>query len=90
VSGRALDLIPKPPASASANVHAPPVFDLGKLDEIVGHKGEAAGPVLQIHFGPRRPQSQRARGHHINARMGLNSWATGNDADAPLPDKHQN
>ena len=38
----------------------------------------------------RDDRNLKDHGATINARMGLNSWATGNDADAPLPDKHQN
>jgi len=41
----ALDLIPKPPAPASAPPAASPAFNLVARDKIVGQKGESLGPV---------------------------------------------
>jgi len=68
---------------------APPAVAVeGKLDaariaRIVGHTGEANGPVYKITIG--RPDIDlREHGAVINARMGLNTWAAfvGTDDDA--------
>ena len=81
----ALDLIPKPPASPAGSAPAAPAFDLAKLDKIVGHKGEALGPVYKYTLG-RDDLGLKEHGASINARMGLNSWAAfaGGDSDAQI------
>lgn len=81
----ALDLIPKPPASPAGSATAAPAFDLAKLDKIVGHKGEALGPVYKYTLG-RDDLGLKEHGASINARMGLNSWAAfaGGDSDAQI------
>jgi hypothetical protein len=81
----ALDLIPRPAASASAAVPAAPAFNLVALDKIVGHQGEALGPVYKYTLG-RDDLNLKEHGASINARMGLNSWAAfaGSDADAQI------
>ena len=47
----ALDLIPRPPATAPAAAPAGPAFNLVALDKIVGHQGEALGPVYKFTLG---------------------------------------
>ncbi len=47
----ALDLIPRPPASAAAPAAATPAFNLEALDKTVGHKGEALGSVYKYPLG---------------------------------------
>jgi hypothetical protein len=83
----ALDLIPRPPATAPAAVSAPagPAFNLAALDKIVGQQGEALGSVYKFTLG-RDDLSLKEHGASINARMGLNSWAAfaGNEADAQI------
>lgn len=81
----ALDLIPRPPASLADAAPAGPAFNLVALDKIVGHQGEALGPVYKFTLG-RDDLSLREHGASINARMGLNSWAAfaGNESDAQI------
>jgi hypothetical protein len=81
----ALDLIPWPPASAPAAVPATPAFNVASLDKIVGHQGEALGPVYKFTLG-RDDLNLKEHEASINARMGLNSWAAfaGSDADAQI------
>ncbi len=81
----ALDLIPRPPATAPSTAAAGPAFNLVALDNIVGSKGEALGPVYKFTLG-RDDLNLKEHGAPINARMGLNSWAAfaGNDADAQI------
>ncbi len=81
----ALDLIPRPPAAAPAAAPAGPAFNLVALDKIVGHQGEALGPVYKFTLG-RDDLKLKEHGASINARMGLNSWAAfaGNESDAQI------
>jgi len=81
----ALDLIPRPPASPPAAVPAGPAFNIVALDKIVGHQGEALGPVYKFTLG-RDDLNLKEHGASINARMGLNSWAAfaGNESDAQI------
>jgi hypothetical protein len=82
----ALDLIPRPPASAPSTAPAAgPAFNLAALDKIVGNKGEALGSVYKFTLG-RDDLNLKEHGAAINARMGLNTWAAfaGNDADAQI------
>ncbi len=80
----ALDLIPRP-ASPAAAAPAGPAFNLAALDKIVGHPGEALGPVYKFTLG-RDDLNLKEHGAPINARMGLNSWAAfaGNEDDAQI------
>src|SRR5260370_14505739 len=79
----ALDLIPRPPAAVPANAPAGPAFNLVALDNIMGSKGEALGSVYKFTLG-RNALNLKDDGAVINARMGLNSWASFalNDDDA--------
>jgi len=85
----ALDLIPKPPATASSSAPAAapagPAFNLVALDKIVGQQGESLGSVYKFTLG-RDDLNLKEHGATINARMGLNSWAAlaGNEADAQI------
>ena len=81
----ALDLIPRPPATAPSTAAAGPAFNLVALDNIVGSKGEALGSVYKFTLG-RDDLNLKEHGAPINARMGLNSWAAfaGNEADAQI------
>ena len=81
----ALDLIPHPPASPPAAAPAGPGFNIVALDKIVGHQGEALGPVYKFTLG-RDDLNLKEHGAFINARMGLNSWAAfaGNESDAQI------
>ncbi len=88
----ALDLIPKPPATAPSGApaaapaaHAAPAFNLVALDKIVGQQGESLGSIYKFTLG-RDDLNLKEHGAPINARMGLNSWAAlaGNEADAQI------
>ncbi len=81
----ALDLLPRPPAAAPAAAPAGPTFNLVALDKIVGHQGEALGPVYKFTLG-RDDLNLKEHGASINVRMGLNSWAAfaGNESDAQI------
>src|SRR6266566_4121891 len=81
----ALDLILRPPAAAPAAAPAGPAFNLVALDKIVGHQGEALGPVYKFTLG-REDLDLKEHGALINARMGLNSWAAfaGDESDAQI------
>ncbi len=81
----ALDLIPRPPASPPGAAPAGPAFNIVALDKIVGHQGEALGPVYKFTLG-RDDLNLKEHGASINARMGLNSWAAfaGNESDAQI------
>jgi hypothetical protein len=70
-------------APASPTPSAPGAFDGAAVARIVGHTGEQNGPVYKITIG--RPDIDlREHGAHIDARMGLNTWAAfaGTAADA--------
>jgi hypothetical protein len=72
---------PSAPAAPAATPSAP--FDGAAVARIIGHDGEASGPVYKITIG--RPDIDlRMHGARITSRMGLNTWAafTGADADA--------
>src|SRR5881409_3069273 len=82
----ALDLIPKPPATAPSGAPAAaPAFNLVALDKIVGQQGESLGSVYKFTLG-RDDLNLKEHGATIKARMGLNSWAAlaGNEADAQI------
>src|SRR5260370_5593111 len=78
-------LTPRPPAAAPAAAPAGPGFNLVALDKIVGHQGEALGPVYKFTLG-REDLDLKEHGALINARMGLNSWAAfaGDESDAQI------
>jgi hypothetical protein len=86
--GPAIDWIDDAARKRSSPSAVAPDGNVGKLDtdriaRIVGHTGEAMGPVYKITIG--RPDIDlREHGASINARMGLNTWAAfaGADADA--------
>ncbi len=81
----ALDLIPRPPATAPTTAPAGPAFNQVALDNIVGSKGETLGSVYKFTLG-RNDLNLKEHGASINARMGLNSWAAfvGNESDAQI------
>ncbi len=88
----ALDLIGHvAPASTPVASPAPrPATPVGKLDtaritKLAGHEGEQSGLVYKITVG-RDDLKVREMGATINARMGLNSWATflGTDESAAV------
>jgi hypothetical protein len=83
----ALDLIGKgapapPPAGGAAPKSS---LDIAKIAKIVGHEGEQTGAVYKITIG-RDDLTVKDMGAVINARMGLNTWASfaGTDADAAI------
>jgi hypothetical protein len=87
----ALDLIgkgsPQHQSSVSggnSNVAAGQI-DTAKIAKIVGHDGEQNGAVYKITIG-RDDLKLREMGALINARMGLNTWASffGSDANAEI------
>jgi hypothetical protein len=87
----AIDLIGKNPATRSAagasgsTVAAGPL-DTANLVRIVGHEGEQSGQVYKITVGRDDIKLTEMGGAHINARMGLNTWAAfyGSDASAEI------
>jgi hypothetical protein len=86
----ALAMIGKPaaPAPAPTTGTAPPPklgFDADAIAKIVGHQGEQNGAVYQITVG-RDDLTLKDMGATINARMGLNTWASfvGTDANAAI------
>lgn len=87
----ALDLIghgtPQHESSISggrSNISAGQI-DTAKIAKVVGHEGEASGPVYKITVG-RDDIHLKDMGATINARMGLNTWAAfyGSDANAEV------
>lgn len=80
----ALDLIGHvtPRAAAPISGGSTPL-NTDKLAKIVGHAGEASGPVYKITVG-RDDIAMKDHGATINARMGLNTWAAffGTEEDA--------
>lgn len=87
----ALDLIGKVPSrhtrpSGSKSTIAPQgKIDTAKIAQIVGHQGEQMGPVYKITIG-RDDIRLKDHGAEINARMGLNTWASfiGTDEEASM------
>ena len=84
----ALDVIgkgssaPPPPAAAPP---APAGIDTAKIAQIVGQPGEQSGAVYKITVG-RDDLKLTEMGAPLNARMGLNSWASfvGTNQDAAI------
>ena len=85
----ALDLIghvestrPKAPITATLQ---PGKIDTARIAKIVGHEGEQNGAVYKITVG-RDDLKLKDMGAVINARMGLNTWASfvGNDQNAAV------
>ena len=81
-----LDLIAADPFAVQAGTGTelaagPPTA--ARLTKIIGHAGEANGPVYRITIG-RDDLDVREHGARIEARMGLNTWAAfaGSDEDA--------
>ena len=75
-----LDLIGHVPArhpalAAPAASVQPSELDTAKIAQIVGHEGETLGSVYKITVG-RGDIDLREMGAKINARMGLNTWAS--------------
>jgi len=60
-------------------------IDTAKIAKLVGHEGEQTGAVYKITVG-REDLSVKEKGATINARMGLNTWAsfTGTDENAVI------
>jgi hypothetical protein len=60
-------------------------LNMEKLSTIIGHAGEANGPVYKITIG-RADLKMKEMGAVINARMGLNTWAAfiGTDENAAV------
>jgi hypothetical protein len=60
-------------------------IDTAKIVKLVGHEGEQTGAVYKITVG-REDLSVKEKGATINARMGLNTWAsfTGTDENAVI------
>jgi hypothetical protein len=60
-------------------------MDTAKLAKLIGHEGEQNGQVYKITIG-RSDVKLKEMGATINARMGLNTWATfyGSDANAEI------
>ena len=75
---------PDPPLADPAPVAAK-ALDGTRLAQIVGAKGEFAGPVYKITVG-RDDIALKEMGARIGSRMGLNSWAAfyGTDAEAAI------
>ena len=73
-----------PKGSASAELQ-PGTIDTAKIAKIVGYEGEQNGPVYKITIG-RDDLKLKEMGAVINARMGLNTWASfvGNDQEAAI------
>jgi len=73
-----------PKRSAAATLQ-PGKIDTAKIAKIVGYEGEQNGAVYKITVG-RDDLKLKEMGALINARMGLNTWASfvGNDQDAAI------
>src|SRR5438132_7594827 len=73
---------PKAPIAATLQ---PGKIDTTKIAKIVGHEGEQNGAVYKITVG-RDDLQLREMGALINARMGLNTWASfvGSDQEAAI------
>lgn len=84
----ALDLIGKgspTPTAPSAASTPKRMMDTAKIAKIVGHEGEHSGAVYKITIG-RDDVTVKDMGATINARMGLNTWASfaGTDDNAAI------
>jgi hypothetical protein len=83
----ALDLIGKGASAAAPAVGAAPrsTVDIAKIAKIIGHGGEQTGAVYKITIG-RDDLAVKDMGAVINARMGLNTWASfaGTENDAAI------
>lgn len=83
----ALDLIGHVPTHSQPSdpPAVPGKLDTAKIAQIVGHRGEEAGPVYKITVG-RDDLKLVDMGAPVNARMGLNTWAAfyGTDANAEV------
>src|ERR1700704_3601651 len=73
-----------PKTSGTATLQ-PGKIDTAKIAKIVGHEGEQTGDVYKITVG-RDDLKLTEMGAVINARMGLNTWASfvGNDQEAAI------
>ncbi len=73
-----------PKTSGTATLQ-PGKIDTAKITKIVGQEGEQNGAVYKITVG-RDDLKLREMGASINARMGLNTWASfvGNDQEAAI------
>jgi Domain of Unknown Function (DUF1259) len=71
-------------SGGSSNISAGQI-DTAKIAKIVGHEGEQSGAVYKITVG-RDDLKLREMGALINARMGLNTWASfyGSDKNAEI------
>ena len=84
----ALDLMGKSvqgtPAAAPSTA-SPLALNTGRLDEIIGHKGDVVGTVYKVVIG-RDDLKITEMGARIDARMGLNTWAAliGTDEKAAI------
>lgn len=95
----ALDLIGRVPVSETPEIEKQPAssvtqnvvqvvegkLNTEKLSTIIGHAGEANGPVYKITIG-RDDLKMKEMGAVINSRMGLNTWAAfiGTDENAAV------
>ena len=83
----ALDLIGHVPTHSQPSdpPAVPGKLDTAKIAQIVGHRGEEAGPVYKITVG-RDDLKLVDMGAPVDARMGLNTWAAfyGTDANAEV------
>ena len=73
------------PKTSGAATLQPGKIDTAKIAKIVGYEGEQNGAVYKITVG-RDDLKLKEMGAMINARMGLNTWASfvGNDQDAAI------
>src|SRR5438876_849321 len=73
-----------PPTTGTATLQ-PGKIDTARIAKIVGHEGEQNGAVYKITVG-RDELKLKDMGALINARMGLNTWASfvGNDQNAAV------
>ncbi len=76
--------ITRPAASVTATLQ-PGALDTARIAKIVGYPGDQAGQVYKITIG-RDDFVMKEMGATINARMGLNTWASfvGTDANAAI------
>jgi hypothetical protein len=76
--------ITRPGGSGNATLQ-PGALDTARIAKIVGHQGEQSGQVYKLTIG-RDDFVLKEMGATINARMGLNTWASfvGTDANAAV------